>query len=89
MRLSPKLHLKIKSLFPSVLSAREKRGSLSDTGVSVFPSASALASPHWPQFEDRAALTMDLDAAPHSAIFVAFKNLDLVSSLEERGDVLR
>ena len=72
-----------------MLSAREKRGSLSDSGVSVFPSASALASPHWPQFEDRAALTMDLDAAPHSAIFVAFKNLDLVSSLEERGDVLR
>ena len=71
-------------LFFTVLSARN-----SDIGVSVFPSASALASPHWPQFEDRVALTMDVDAAARSAIFVAFKNLDLVSTLEERSDVQR
>ena len=72
-----------------MLSARERRGSLHYGGVSVFPSASALASPHWPQFEDKIKLTMDMDAAPHSAIFVAYKNLDLVSSLEERSDVQR
>ena len=87
MRLSPKLHLKIKSLF--ILAVLSARDSLSESGVSVFPSASALASPHWPQFEDRVALTMDVDSAPHSAVFVAFKNLDLVSSLEERSDVPR
>ena len=71
-----------------MVSARESRNSLSG-GVSAFPSASALASPHWPQFEDRIELAVDAGAAPLSAVFVAFKNLDLVSALEERGGAQR
>ena len=71
-----------------MVSARESSNSLSG-GPSVFPSASALASPHWPQFGDRIELAVDEGTAPHSAVFVAFKNLDLVSALEERGDAQR
>jgi hypothetical protein len=78
-----------KFIFLSVLSVRRMESST----TSKFPSISALASPNWPRFDGKIYLAMasdgdiwaDENEDVTDAVFVAYKNLDLISTLEERN----